>query len=90
MLIKSKYPRNKIEKCIENTLRTTINNNDDKKEIDNNQSLTTNKEITVKQKQNIEEKYLCTITMHYIPHIEILERKLEKLNVKFYLSYPNK
>ncbi|CAF0966041.1 unnamed protein product [Rotaria sordida] len=79
MLIKSKYPRDKIQKSIQDILRSIINDNN----INNNQIPTTNK----KEKEG---KFLYSITLPYIPRIEILKRNLKKLNVKLYSSYPNK
>ncbi|CAF1116065.1 unnamed protein product [Rotaria sordida] len=63
MLIKSKYLRDKIDKSIQDILRSIINDNN----INNNQISTTNK----KEK---EEKFLYSITLPYIPRIEILKR----------------
>jgi predicted GIY-YIG superfamily endonuclease len=80
MLIKSNYPRDKIEKSIQNVLRSSANNNN----TNNNQQPINNK------KEKEKGKFLYSMTLPYAPGIEILKRKLEKLKIKLYFSYPNK
>ena len=82
MLIKSKYPKDKIEKSIRNIFRSMKNYN-------NNLSNNENPTIEKQQTKN-EEKFLYTITLPYVHNIEILKRKLERLKIKLYFSYPNK
>ncbi|CAF2648494.1 unnamed protein product [Rotaria sp. Silwood2] len=43
-----------------------------------------------KQQNNKNKTPNYTITLPYVPGIDVLKRKLEKLNIKIYFSYPNK
>ena len=79
--MRSKYPKDKIEKSIQDTL-TSITDN---KHTNNEKGIITNVKETRK-----EQNFLYTITLPYVPRIEILKRKLEKLKGKLYFSYPNK
>ena len=74
MFENSQYPKQEIEKQIGETIRK-LNNND-------------NPQYTQDQKRK--DKYEFNISLPYTPGIEVLKRKLEKLKIKLYFSYPQK
>jgi hypothetical protein len=83
MLSNSSYPSKEIEKLIKQAcqeFKSTKNNNNNN-DNDNNTSSLNN--------DNEETKY--SLSLPYVPGMEVLKRKLEKkLKIKLYFSYPNK
>jgi hypothetical protein len=77
MLIKSKYPNYMIENSIQTSLKECTNNittNNNKKQTDN--------------KKNVDMEF--SLSLPYVHGMEVLKRKLEKLKIKLYFSYPKK
>jgi uncharacterized FlaG/YvyC family protein len=77
MLIKSKYPKY----LIDNTIQACL------KQVTNNTKQTTNTTQTAQTKKNDMEYIL---SLPYVNGMEVLKRKLEKLKIKLYFSYPKK
>ncbi|CAF3780612.1 unnamed protein product [Rotaria sp. Silwood1] len=75
MLINSNYPEKEIRKLIQESLKTA-----------NSTSTTTTD--TDQTPTDMQSKY--TITIPYVPGAEVLKRRLEKLQIKVFFSYPNK
>ncbi|CAF5064803.1 unnamed protein product, partial [Rotaria sp. Silwood1] len=73
-----------------NTLRNIlINSNYPIKEIERlMKEACKTSEVTNYSIKNNEFKY--SISLPYVPGIEVLKRRLEKLKIKLYFSYPNK
>ncbi|CAF4873932.1 unnamed protein product [Rotaria sp. Silwood1] len=80
MLLKSSYPAKEIEKLIKQTCEEFKPN----KKVTNDEN---NKQLT-NIDNNEEMKY--SLSLPYIPGMEVLKRKLEKLKIKLYFSYPQK
>jgi predicted GIY-YIG superfamily endonuclease len=74
ILINSNYPPEIAQKLITEALRSTPKN-----------SITKN--TTTHNQDQKDEHILC---LPYVPGIEILKRRLAKLNIKLFYSYPNK
>ena len=81
MLYKSKYPKHLIESTIQQVLKQNINKN-------KNNPTTTTEIIQPENKKN--DNTYFNLTLPYVPGIEVLKRKLIKLNIKLYFSYPKK
>ena len=79
MLIKSKYPRH----LVDNIIKTCL-----KQANDNILSSTGASQSSENDKNKNDIKY--TLTLPYVNGMEVLKRKLEKLNIKLYFSYPKK
>ncbi|CAF1290674.1 unnamed protein product [Didymodactylos carnosus] len=67
-----------------------LNSNYPLKEIDKliKQSCESNNRHRTSNKKDEETKY--SVSLPYVPGMEVLKRKLEKLKIKLYFSYPNK
>jgi predicted GIY-YIG superfamily endonuclease len=87
LLIKSNYPNHIIEKYIRESVRSTTNIINNNKQNDNNNN-NNNKNNNNSNNNNNKMKY--QITLPFVNGIEILKRKLEKLNIKVFFSYPKK
>ncbi|CAF2990126.1 unnamed protein product [Rotaria sp. Silwood2] len=74
MFENSQYPKDEIEKQIQETIRKLSNN-------DNSQSINNQKK---------KDEYEISMSLPYTPGIEVLKRKLDKLKIKLYFSYPQK
>ncbi|CAF5011042.1 unnamed protein product, partial [Rotaria sp. Silwood1] len=74
MFVNSQYPKYEIEKQIQETIRK-LSNNDNPQSINN---------------QKKKDEYEISMSLPYTPGIEVLKRKLEKLKIKLYFSYPQK
>ncbi|CAF4373234.1 unnamed protein product [Rotaria sp. Silwood2] len=67
-----------------------INSNYPMKEIEKLIKETCETSSTNKSSTSNNKEFKFTISLPYVPGIEVLKRKLEKLNIKLYFSYPNK
>jgi uncharacterized FlaG/YvyC family protein len=77
MLVKSKYPKYLIENSIQSCLKQNITN--------------TTTTTTAVQSNKIKENNMeFSLTLPYVNGMEVLKRKLEKLKIKLYFSYPKK
>jgi hypothetical protein len=77
MLLNSNYPVKEIEKLMKNTCQEFKLNNDTSKNISN--------------QNNDSEEIKYSLSLPYVPGMEVLKRKLEKkLKIKLYFSYPHK
>ncbi|CAF3367010.1 unnamed protein product [Rotaria sp. Silwood2] len=84
MLIKSNYPLKEIEKLIKQTCQEFQSNKNKNKPNDKNNDPVSH----IKDKNN---EFICSLTLPYVPGMEVLKRKLEKkLKIKVYFSYPYK
>ena len=89
MLAKSNYPIRKTNKLIEECLKsrkTNENNNNN----DDNSTTSNNKKEKTSHKSNKNDEYKHTIILPYVPGIEALKRKMDKLNINIFFTYPNK
>jgi hypothetical protein len=81
MLLKSNYPLKEIEKLIKQACEEFNSN----KNIDNDNYTTTS------NLNNDKEEMKYSLSLPYVPGMEVLKRKLEKnLKIKLYFSYPYK
>ena len=80
MLLKSNYPLKEIEKLIKQACEAFNSN----KNINDNNNDTTSNHI------NNKEEMEYSLSLPYVPGMEVLKRKLEKLKIKLYFSYPHK
>ncbi|CAF3520190.1 unnamed protein product [Rotaria sp. Silwood1] len=84
MLIKSNYPLKEIEKLIKQTCQEFQSNKNKNKPNDKNNDPVSH----IKDKNN---EFISSLTLPYVPGMEVLKRKLEKkLKIKLYFSYPYK
>ncbi|CAF3485527.1 unnamed protein product [Rotaria socialis] len=83
MLLKSNYPLKEIEKLIKQTcqeFKSNKNKSNDKNDYTAGQ---------IKDKNN--DEFICSLTLPYVPGMEVLKRRLEKkLKIKLFFSYPYK
>lgn len=81
IFLNSNYPSPLIDRCMKNTIKS-INNKLIKHQQDDNKSINNN--------TNNNNKIKHQITVLFVHGVEVLKRKLEKLNIKVLFSYPNK
>ncbi|CAF2041764.1 unnamed protein product [Rotaria magnacalcarata] len=81
MLLKSNHSLEEIEKLIKQTCQEFKSN----KNKSNDKNYDTVDQI--KEKNN--DEFICSLTLSYIPGMEVLKRRLEKkLKIKLFSSYP--